>query len=220
MRTVILALLLLAAGAAVNVAVAWGCSIWSNVRYEESETRRGTHEELASYLSAVGMKTQLEPGTWVWGDARVVGAHWIQFGRRSPEGRLALHQHFAGFPMRSLACYGPLQPEWWLFGNSLVSDVDWRGGFDAPSFLKPKETWFFLLPSVWRPLPYRILPIGFIINTLLYALLFWPLLTAPFAARRMIRRKRGQCEHCAYPIGVSDVCTECGAAVRHNEPRA
>ena len=31
--------------------------------------------------------------------------------------------------------------------------------------------------------------------------------------RRTRRRRRGQCEKCAYPIGVSPVCTECGAAV-------
>jgi len=30
---------------------------------------------------------------------------------------------------------------------------------------------------------------------------------------RMIRRRRGQCERCAYPVGTSERCTECGAAV-------
>ena len=32
--------------------------------------------------------------------------------------------------------------------------------------------------------------------------------------RRAIRRRRGLCPACAYPIGTSEVCTECGASVR------
>jgi len=54
---------------------------------------------------------------------------------------------------------------------------------------------------------------GFIINTLIYALLLWLLFIAPLAALRMLRRRRGQCEKCAYPVGTSPICTECGAAV-------
>lgn len=63
-------------------------------------------------------------------------------------------------------------------------------------------------------LPLRPILSGFMMNTLFYALLLWLLFIAPFTARRMIRRKRGQCETCAYPIGASPVCTECGATVR------
>jgi len=54
---------------------------------------------------------------------------------------------------------------------------------------------------------------GFAINTLFYAGVLWVLCCGPFALRRMIRRRRGQCPACAYPIGQSPVCTECGAAV-------
>ena len=69
-----------------------------------------------------------------------------------------------------------------------------------------------------RLLPLRPLWPGFIINTLFYALLLWLLFFAPFAARRMLRRRRGLCEKCAYPLGVSPICTECGAAVVHAAP--
>lgn len=34
------------------------------------------------------------------------------------------------------------------------------------------------------------------------------------------RRRSGLCEKCAYPIGVSPVCTECGAAVVRNDQAA
>jgi len=54
---------------------------------------------------------------------------------------------------------------------------------------------------------------GFAINTLFYAAVCWLLLSAPFALRRRLRRRRGRCPACAYPVGTSDVCTECGQSV-------
>jgi len=68
------------------------------------------------------------------------------------------------------------------------------------------------------PLPFRVLPLrpiwpGFAINSLFYAAVLLAMFFAPFALRRMIRRRRGRCPACAYPVGTSAVCTECGAAV-------
>jgi hypothetical protein len=51
---------------------------------------------------------------------------------------------------------------------------------------------------------------GFAINTLFYAVIVWMLFAAPFALRRRRRIKRGLCPACAYPVGDSAVCTECG----------
>jgi len=62
-------------------------------------------------------------------------------------------------------------------------------------------------------MPARPLWPGFAINTLFYAGVLWVLLAGPFALRRMIRKRRGRCAQCAYPIGQSPVCTECGAAI-------
>jgi hypothetical protein len=73
------------------------------------------------------------------------------------------------------------------------------------------------LPSFYSQLP-RLLPLrpiwpGFAINTLFYAAILWLLFAAPFALRRMRRIKRGLCPACAYPVGTSAVCTECGEPV-------
>ena len=59
-------------------------------------------------------------------------------------------------------------------------------------------------------LPCRIWLPGFAINTVFYTTILWLLCVAPFQIRRYWRRKRGLCPACAYPIGSSDVCTECG----------
>ncbi len=59
---------------------------------------------------------------------------------------------------------------------------------------------------------------GFVINTLFYAGLIWCLTAGPFVARRALRRRRGRCLKCAYPIGDRDVCTECGEAISAGKP--
>ena len=51
-------------------------------------------------------------------------------------------------------------------------------------------------------------------NTLFYDGMLWMLFAGPFALRRVIRRSRGQCARCAYPIGTNERCTECGASVQ------
>lgn len=61
---------------------------------------------------------------------------------------------------------------------------------------------------------YRVLPTGVIASGMILNLLFWsiPGLTIPgmFLTRRLVRRRRHCCPACGYPIGSSDVCTECG----------
>jgi len=64
-----------------------------------------------------------------------------------------------------------------------------------------------------RALPVAPLWPGFAINAVFYAAILWLLFAAPFALRRWRRIKRGLCPKCAYPVGTSEVCTECGAAV-------
>ncbi|MCH8152515.1 MAG: hypothetical protein IH830_09110 [Planctomycetes bacterium] len=70
-------------------------------------------------------------------------------------------------------------------------------------------------------LSFRVLPIrpiwpGFAVNTLFYTAILLPLISGPFALRRLIRRKRGVCVACGYDIHHADhdVCPECGAAIR------
>ena len=51
---------------------------------------------------------------------------------------------------------------------------------------------------------------GIAVNTVFYAAIIWLVILGPFALRRYLRRRRGLCPACAYPMGESDVCTECG----------
>jgi hypothetical protein len=55
---------------------------------------------------------------------------------------------------------------------------------------------------------------GFAINTIFYAGILWVLFAIPGRVRRWRRIKRGLCPACAYPVGDSAVCTECGKQVK------
>ncbi len=61
-----------------------------------------------------------------------------------------------------------------------------------------------------RALPLRPVWPGFAVNTLLYATLLWLLTCLAIAVRCFLRLRRGLCPECAYPMGESEVCTECG----------
>src|SRR5678816_2967482 len=64
-----------------------------------------------------------------------------------------------------------------------------------------------------RRLPLRPIWPGFAINTIFYAAVLWLLFAAFGQIRRRRRIKRGLCPACAYPVGESAVCTECGKAL-------
>ena len=61
-----------------------------------------------------------------------------------------------------------------------------------------------------RYLPYGPLWLGLIVNTLLYATVLIAVMSMWFATRSKLRLRRGLCPNCKYPIGGSEVCTECG----------
>ena len=120
----------------------------------------------------------------------------------------------AGWPMRSFYCRN-------------YAEITMRTPSGSAGILKtgfsPIESGVELPPfgpqiatraggSAWRALPYAPIWLGTVINTLFYAFL----IAAPFIAFRQIRRarrrRRGLCRWCTYPIGTSDICTECGRA--------
>ncbi len=66
--------------------------------------------------------------------------------------------------------------------------------------------------TVLGPDAFPLRPIwpGFAANTVFYAAILWLLIPGPFVLRRFVRQRRGLCPACAYPMGLSSTCTECG----------
>ena len=94
-----------------------------------------------------------------------------------------------------------------LYGVAAVMNGEWA-----------YESWLVQLParhtvlgySYAPELPLRPIWPGFAVNTISYAAILWLLIQGPFALKRLIRRRRGLCPKCAYPMGASDTCSECG----------
>ncbi len=153
----VLLLILLAGGAIVNVAVAWGCAyhyVWPSPRGVD-----------ATYLGLYVVDSGVNP---------VRGYQLVK----------------AGLPLRSMS-WRPSKVPTSLTLNDLRNG-SWNKQEGMPSI------------PIWP---------GFAINTIFYAAVLWLLIAVPFALRRRLRVQRGLCEKCAYPIGSSPVCTECGGTL-------
>ena len=199
--------MLLLAGVVVNVAVAWGCLLairWPNPyqpTYQPSDSLasawwhqnkpEGVTEDLGGFevQQRLGWRKVLFSGD-ANGSYKVLPSGAIRITGDIRENCGAFFQT-AGLPIKSL--HGQA---WYRSGKTLQS---------SGLITTVTPSWLPLLP-VWP---------GFAINTLFYAVVLWLVINGPLALRRAIRRQRGLCPACAYPMGESRVCSECGKVQRN-----
>ncbi len=211
-RLLIVAVFLLA-GAVVNVAVAWGCAMWGSLSRVESSigvmsviddetcvVYRFDWKGATRYMVDWNSLTSRNP---FWTSAERALPRWAAVSFPNADEFLSYtktHVDARGWPMRTL---------WSCFHYPLVGQtIGETRGVRIPR--RPRivnnDLYVTYLPlgPIWT---------GLAINTVFYAAILWPLICGPFALRRLIRRRRGLCRKCAYPMGNSNVCTECGRAV-------
>ncbi len=194
-RRMMFILLLLIGGAIVNLTVAWGLpAIW--------------HEQWRSdaWRISIGMMSETstpEPG-------RIVE-------RRDGKTYMADHTQVTPSKIRTT---WRIRAPWYAVEASRprlhhLEDRVLQSGWPLLAFQGEMTELHLQVEPVAGPTPRPMRPIfpGFLINTLFYTAVLWLVSFAPFTARRLIRRRGGQCAKCAYPIGTSPVCTECGTAV-------
>ena len=227
-RRVLTILILLLAGAVVNVGVAWGCAIWINVdaptRSEQRAiTLASPHEAwIAATQSRVGATllisrrnkydveiqgtagSSLHPKELLpdWSGLRRAPT---KFDAESCQG-LAQLVDTRGWPLRAL--WSEPATSYWC-GNAAPTTEPVRGGIRTSL-----RQWTSVYGDVFpRTLPLRPIWPNFVANTLFYAIVIWVLAGGPFALRRDLRVRRGLCPKCAYPMSESAVCSECGATL-------
>jgi hypothetical protein len=211
--TVKLALCLLA-GAVVTWAAAWGCALWGPLKERGGTATKISGDVLAEMVeappAAQGWQREVEalesvgPGLSV--AAFVLGDSWDtgDFGHFQIQGWIVDTR--AGFPRLALGCR-----------RVSGSTTRVQHGIEAPQFFKPASPFRGwgrpgLAPS--RDLPLRPLPLGFALNTLLYAAVLLGLVECLALTRRQVRRAKGRCPSCAYDrAGLTNnaPCPECGA---------
>ncbi len=219
-RRLITVAIFLLAGAVVNVAVAWGIlwkKDWTTVWPAQRQDGDVWHwpRDVPTHWPDMAETFLRVEGFGVLGLS-------YHARRRSDAGRerFGLATFRAGWPMLGLAWENwqeTLSPNW------PMTFPPGRPRFIGRSDGHPAQSWWVWgipveLSTLYGAVGTRMrnhLPIrpswpGFAINTLLFATLLWLFSTGLLALRRLIRQSRGLCPKCAYPMGESVVCTECG----------
>jgi hypothetical protein len=205
--------LLILAGAIVNVAVAWGIGIL----HPAFEVRDGrTQTQLLHGERHWQVWTLTGPGREYVMSSQILSAnptsrddglpslpHWWRGERGAPMSwKQDRYAQATGWPTLSMCVlFHPSIGPPWAWETSFV-----RGGLCVSDVRTCRHPMY----NTSRSLPLLLLWPGFAINTMFYAAIMWMLFAAPFALRRRRRIKRGLCPACAYPVGDSEVCTECG----------
>ena len=193
-------------GAIVNVAVAWGLVFRANFIFKHSygiaivlptldwpsndEAARLWEAEIGLPPEALSVAVATNPGITL-----------VEFSHGDVVRGMASIRHVVmqgGWPMRAM------RGEMDYAGPTRLRDMA-----VAPAFLARRTGAGAGLPL----LPLRPIWPGFALNTIFYAALLWLLIPGPFALRRFQRVRRGLCPKCAYPMGESSVCTECGCGL-------
>ena len=231
MRRVVIAVLFLASGVVVNVAVAWSCAYWID-------------GGRCLITSAVRGNTALEHPRWQ-----------ILTGRRP--GAMVIRSDASGIPPPPVPPPPNATPEEMMaWMNAPAASSDPRAVVSVPRWSRastPPNEGDYEQRAVWedargwplvcllsysadfggrvkfpwaldvggtqgpmglpRVLPLRPILMGNVVNTVSFAAGLWAIVLGPGTLRRFIRRRRHLCPACGYPVGESKLCTECGGEV-------
>jgi hypothetical protein len=227
-RIVAKLLVFLLLGAIVNVAVAWGFALkpWSNIQSLERDTKSGVPQTFIHvargklYLSqnngwiSIFYAAGHAPIEMSEREYQAVIPWWSAFRNAEPAQQASSSQGQDAFTTYTERAFG--WPMLGLHSTSITYERyapnEYVVDSDAIRFSDEITKWLYQ-NDIGSELPLRPIWPGFAINTLFYAAILWLLFAGPGRVRRWRRSKRGLCVKCAYPVGTSDVCTECGAQI-------
>ncbi|MCH8152134.1 MAG: hypothetical protein IH830_07150 [Planctomycetes bacterium] len=194
-------------GAALNVAIAWGCAL-------------GSKRYLSTMHSHPAWRTKrvVEHEGWMLHTQARIGT--LRAMARRPYTDSAATKVPAGsFPRWcSIRELPALRPASWVTEGVWEIQSDWAYGWPCVSMWHQVSDHTRLWPGsssayLWgRHLPIKIVWFGFVVNSLFYAGVLCLLLYGSFTLRRHTRRKRGLCLACGYDLrhAEHDACPECG----------
>jgi hypothetical protein len=239
-RHVTTILFFLATGALLNVAVAWGFAYWVDLAHGSRRwaqapdpatwnfDRLNHWGSMRACLSFEDRFRRPAPPETNPGDSDSAEEHvprWSrlldifeEFKATRGGGRFA---DARGWPLRSMCCHVDFDRNFLSYDaldaaqEVLIEFAHFRSTDGLLLDVRPGAR---NVAVHLRVLPLRPIWLCFAVNTLFDALILWLLILSPFALRRFIRRRRGLCPWCAYPVGQSGVCTECGKPLPEQSP--
>ena len=199
-------LLLLLAGAIINVGVAWGCA------FQEHPERTDGFYTNAGWCFIHWVQNGRVRRCYArypfadvaWEERPDLSPPWASTSRELDEPaheRAMWVEDAAGWPLLSVVGRCRLRPQ------SLWVESTRHALLLEPTM--PVSPKMVMLPY-WPIWP------GFAINTIFYAAVLWVLFAVPGRVRRWRRIKRGQCASCGYSLRGTphnEKCPECGAGV-------
>jgi hypothetical protein len=234
MRQVVKTLaLFLLLGATLNVVTAWGCALWmpldrhSRTYYWSDDFPRESLP-ISSLVPRSWPSTRCAPYNHAEGwcssiDGVGVAVYTAEMYTDRPDfsgvddvrGMTILK---AGWPLPSMECH-----EADLLGVSAtplapLREVRWHGGVRLPKWLFglrreiPDYGYRTVPTDVLQIIPLRPMPLGFVVNSILFAIVANWFIRALVDLRAGFRRSRGRCRWCAYDVrGLpARSCPECG----------
>jgi len=222
----------LLAGAAINVLVAWAIAVtddpdkgpWDfysdgpdpdrlaeHPLFPDAGPYYGIYCRKTTRWSSVSSHMRLEPGRWPIRHLHDDEHDGVVHGGRDAPFMVTVID--SGWPARSMRAVEPIQMT--AIPTTVAATIDsireslndysvWLVGIESP------------FPAGNNDLPMRIplrpLLRGTLLNTMVYGLLVWLLVSIPLAILCVHRRRRGRCVKCGYQLADLPTCPECGSA--------
>ncbi len=229
-RLVTVAIFLLA-GAAVNVAVAWGFAGWAELHGDQHFIASPPVGDAWPCDVPADWPARAGFGMTETGLGWTIVSRWTYVPRRTYDAQgqrdVCVLSLLYGWPRRSLSVHTlsahtlhRRAPRATFLVHAVASPWRERCTECGAALVDPSICTSCNAANVLRigaghwPLPVGPLWPGFAVNTLFYAAILWLIIPGPFALRRFIRRRRGLCPACGYDLrhGEHKACPECGLA--------
>jgi hypothetical protein len=222
-------MLALIAGLVISLLVAWAAALWSPLDYEARWTTYGAPPpQQPRDLSA-----ELLSGVRV-ADARALR---FEYMRVSAVGLRFEESTVSGYSVPFPSPSSPFQ----ISSDQAATRTlrSWRAGwpvrcfegtatYTIPGYVEEPGAWVIRIAPRLRPywrkwwwwyrpqddyLPFQPMPVGLLVDTIIYAAAALLLARAPISLRTYLRRRRGLCGRCAYDLRSlphNTPCPECG----------
>lgn len=205
--------LFLLLGTILNIVIAWGCERYFSIRVVDTNLiARERRTLFAREESPAGNPEH----RWVMDAYTTIGSEILRYAATD----LQTEVRRSGWPLRSLACtveYRSDSLSHWT--KSIRSGIP-ISGFNFLSRDVPGMGTATGMQGIERVLPLQPLWIGFLLDSLFWAMALWLLWMTPRWLRSGLWGFRRKCMQCGYPVGVSPVCTECGRPLSRFERRS